>query len=162
MKKLIGSFLLATSVAAAPAFAGDTPFYVGVQLGDEYVGALGGYKINEMFAVELNYNKFDTESALYVEVDAWSIGVAGVANFPLTAAPGFSLFAKLGVARTEVEATWDYTSLGFDKYSVTEDDIDFTLGGGARYDFNQDFAVSVGIDVEGPADSLYINGLYTF
>lgn len=159
MKKLIGSFLLATSVAAAPAFAGDTPFYVGVQLGDEYVGALGGYKINEMFAVELNYNKFDTESAPFTEVDAWSIGVAGVANFPLTAAPGFSLFAKLGVARTEVEVT---TSFFGETISVSDDDIDFTLGGGARYDFNQDFAVSVGVDVEGPADSLYINGLYTF
>lgn len=161
MKKLIGSFLLATSLAA-PAFAGDSPFYVGVQLGDEYVGALGGYKINEMFAVELNYNKFDTESAPYVEADAWSIGVAGVANFPLTAAPGFSLFAKLGVARTEVEVTVDYTNLGGPTYSVSDDDVDLTLGGGVRYDFNQDFAVSVGVDVEGPADSLYINGLYTF
>ena len=40
MKKIVAVLLLAAFVS--PALAEDTPFYAGLQLGDGYVGGLGG------------------------------------------------------------------------------------------------------------------------
>jgi hypothetical protein len=158
MKKLIGAFLLATSVAA-PAVAGDSPFYIGAEVGKDHIGALGGYKFDDMFAVEMNYNVFDDKSVYYpgysTDTEAWSFGVSGVGTFPIAAVPGLSVFGKLGFERVE----WETRYLGM---TASGDDIDFTASGGAQYEINSDFSVRAGIHLKGEADSVYANAIYTF
>jgi opacity protein-like surface antigen len=163
MKKLVGAFLLATAVAT-PAVAGDSPFYIGAEVGSDHFGALGGYKFDDMFAVEMNYNVFDDESVampfVSIETEAWSFGVSGVGTFPIAAVPGLSVFGKLGLERLEVEVTTKSDFFG--TTTVSEDDIDFTASGGAQYEITSDFSVRAGIHFKGQADSVYANAIYTF
>jgi opacity protein-like surface antigen len=163
MKKLVGAFLLATAVAT-PAAAGDTPFYIGAEVGKDHFGVLGGYKFNDMFAVEMNYNVFDDESVsmfgMSIETEASSFGVSGVGTFPIAAVPGLSVFGKLGLERVEVEVTTKDDFFGTTTYS--EDDIDFTASGGAQYEITSNFSVRGGIHFKGAADSVYLNAIYQF
>ena len=163
MKKLVGAFLLATAVAT-PAVAGDSPFYIGAEVGKDHFGVLGGYKFNDMFAVEMNYNVFDDQSVTYwagysSEIEASSFGVSGVGTFPIAAVPGLSVFGKLGFERVEWEST---TTIGGVTITASEDDIDFTASGGAQYAITPDFSVRAGIHLKGEADSVYANAIYQF
>ena len=162
MKKLVGAFLLATAVAT-PAAAGDSPFYIGAEVGKDHFGALGGFKINDMFAVEMNYNVFDDKSVSTAfgssKFEASSFGVSGVGTFPIAAVPGLSVFGKLGFERLEWEST---VTVGSMTMTASGDDIDFTASGGAQYEFNSDFSVRGGIHLKGEADSVYLNAIYTF
>jgi hypothetical protein len=56
LKKLLAAVLLSLAVSA-PAFAESSPFYAGAVAGDQYLGVLGGYQINPMYAVEAHYAK---------------------------------------------------------------------------------------------------------
>jgi opacity protein-like surface antigen len=161
MKKLIGAFLLATAVAT-PAAAGDGPFYIGAEVGSDHFGVLGGYKFDDMFAVEMNYNVFDDKSVPTffgntINTEAWSFGVSGVGTFPIVAVPGLSVFGKLGFERVE----WEVTDTWYGT-TVSGDDIDFTASGGAQYAITPDFSVRAGIHLKGEADSVYANAIYTF
>jgi opacity protein-like surface antigen len=169
MKKLVGAFLLATAVAT-PAAAGDSPLYVGAEVGKDHFGVLGGFKINDMFAVEMNYNQFDDEKIslgwVTTEIEAWGLGLFAVGNFPISPVPGLSVFGKAGFERVEVETTIT-TDYGFSWYPVTtvratSDDIDFAGSVGAQYEITQDFSVRAGVHVKGWADSVFANAIYQF
>ena len=159
MKK-IAIAVLSSAFAAAPAVAAASPFYVGAQLGDSYIGGIAGFQIDKMYSAELTYIKFDEISAFGTTVNASSIGVAGVAMFPLTlkGAPPFSLFAKVGIERTSSKVK----TAPFPASSTTVTDTGLVLGGGAQYDFNKNFSARLGLDIEGMADSLYVSALYKF
>lgn len=165
MKKIAIAVLLSAFAAApavaAPAVAAASPFYVGAQLGDSYIGGFAGYQIDKMYSVEASYIKFDSVSTPFLETDRSSIGVAGVAMFPLTlkGAPPFSLFAKAGIERTSSKVK---TAAPFPASSTTVTDTGLVLGGGAQYDFNKNFSARLGLDIEGMADSLYVSALYKF
>lgn len=154
MKKLIIAALLSAAFAA-PVLAEDSPFYAGVQASDGYIGALGGYQIDKMFSVEVNYYDFDSIVTPFGSTDISSIGAAGVAMFPMTfnKVPPFAFFAKLGVERTSTKAPY---------WSSKVTDTSLTTGGGAQYSFNKNFSARVGLDIAGEADSLYIAGIYKF
>ena len=164
MKKIAIAVLLSAFAAApavaAPAVAAASPFYVGAQLGDSYIGGFAGYQIDKMYSVEASYIKFDSVSTPFLETDRSSIGVAGVAMFPLTlkGAPPFSLFAKAGIERTSVKAKF----ANFPALNTTVTDTGLVLGGGAQYAFNKNFSGRLGIDIEGEADTLYLSALYKF
>lgn len=159
MKKIIAVVLLCT-VFAAPAFAEDSPFYAGVQLGDSYIGVLGGYQIDKMVSVEVHYIDFDTAAIPFASTNVSSIGVSGVAMFPmkLDKAPPFSLFAKAGVERTSAKTS----SAVFPTLNTTVHDTGLTLGGGAQYDFNNKVSARLGLDISGEADSLYLSAILKF
>lgn len=167
MKKIAIAVLLSAFAAApavaAPAVAAASPFYVGAQLGDSYIGGFAGYQIDKMYSVEASYIKFDSVSSFGISTTASSIGVAGVAMFPLTlkGAPPFSLFAKAGIERTSSKVKT--AAFGpFPASSTTVTDTGLVLGGGAQYDFNKNFSARLGLDIEGRADSLYVSALYKF
>jgi hypothetical protein len=176
MKKLVGAFLLATSIAT-PAAAGDSPLYIGAEVGADHFGVLGGFKINDMFAVEMNYNQFDGTGIstpwTSVDVDAWGLGLFGVGTFPIAPVPGLSVFGKLGFERVEVETTtttttsmWDWTTWTLvdvtTSTSATSDDIELAGSVGAQYQITQDFSVRGGVHVKGWADSVFANAIYQF
>ena len=152
MKKITAAVLLSVA-AAAPALA-ETPFYVGAQAGDNYIGILGGYQIDKMFSVEAHYYDLDRTAPVGTSASASIIGVAGVAMFPLNLknVPQLSLFAKVGAERTSVKVS------GFSKTTET----DLLVGGGAQYDFNKNFSARAGVNFTGNADSLNISGIYRF
>ena len=157
IKFIVAALLL--SAFATPAFAAGSPFYAGAQVSDGYIGGFGGYQIDKMFSVEAHYYDFDSYSIPFGSTDVSSIGVAGVAMFPmsLNKLPPFSLFAKAGVERTTVKTS----SAVFPTLNTTVHDTGLTLGGGIQYDFKYASA-RLGLDVHGEADSLYISALYKF
>lgn len=152
MKKLVASLFLA-GLVSAPAFAQNSPVYAGAQLGDGYIGVLGGVQVSEAWGVEGHYNKIDTGPDIYGDVEAHSLGVAAVYThkLQLNEMPGLSLFANVGVDRHSSKS-------GGQSYSDTE----LTLGGGLQYDFTPKFRARLGIDIEGPSDSLYVAGIFKF
>lgn len=155
MKKLVASLFLAGMVSA-PAFAQTSPVYLGVQAGDGYIGGLVGYQINDMWSVEGHYNKLDTYNNGWSDVDASTLGVAAVAKLPfkIDAVPQLSFFASGGVERASVEVRmYDPGTNAY--YKDTATDTEFTLGGGAQYQFTNNFHARVGLDVAGTTDSLY-------
>lgn len=164
MKKLMGALLLATAFAT-PAIAGDSPLYVGAEVGKDHFGILGGLKIDDMFGVEANYNIFDEEKVtvpfMQTTVDAWSFGISGVANFPIAPVPGLSVFAKAGFEYVEVETTVQDTWFGT-VTTTTDDDVDFAGSAGAQYEITPSFSVRAGVHIKGRADSVYANAIYQF
>lgn len=151
-------------LASAMAFTGpalaqaqDAGFYIGGALGQvELNGAcsglppgvscdekdsawkiLGGYQFNRHLAAELGYANLGEASASGVgitaraEVTAWD--VVAVGSFPIM--DRFSIYAKLGMFRSESEVT---ASTGT---SSDESETGFTFGVGLRYDFTRNLGV---------------------
>jgi OOP family OmpA-OmpF porin len=121
---------------------GESGWYAGAHFGQSDVDEagekdtafriLGGYQINRTFAVELGYTDFGEVEEGGIRFEGNAIEVTGVASFPV--ADRFSIYGKLGLARTEAEAR-----LG--PLSADEDSIEVTYGIGVRYDFSQNMGV---------------------
>lgn len=161
MKKIIAAVSLLLAAFAAPAFAADTPFYAGLQVGDG-VTVLGGYQFNKMFAGQVEYTSYGSHSGYngcglancgnYASAN--SLGLFGVANVPLNlqGLPGLSVFGKAGLVHTTV-SVWGYTFT----------DNSFVLGGGAQYDFTPQISARLGLDLNSYySDNLYIGALVRF
>ena len=122
MKKTLAIALL--SAIAATAFAADSGFYAGVNLGqsktgnyipsipqtkssDTAVGVLAGYQFSKNWGMEAFYTdagKFGIADATGTLSGKTSVlGVAAVGTLPLSDA--FSLYAKLGYAQAKASAT---------------------------------------------------------
>lgn len=148
MKKIAAALLLSTAVAV-PAFAADNGGYVGVKVGDAKYqadsvttndptayGVFGGYSFNKNIAVEVEYlaiDKVNTGANTDARGSAWA--VAAVGSYPFN--DSFSLFGKLGVARTSVKTGPSGNKL--DKSSGT-----YGLGG--QYNVNQSVGIRLGWD----------------
>jgi OOP family OmpA-OmpF porin len=144
-------------LVAAPAFAQDQGWYVGLHFGqaqakdacDDLSGAgvscddkdtafriLGGYQLNKNFAVELGYNDFGEVSAsgplgsASIEAKAWELVAVG--SLPFT--PNLSGYLKAGLYRGETDAT----APGL---SESETNTDLTYGIGVRWDFTKNLGV---------------------
>ena len=163
MKKIIAAVLLSTAFAA-PAFAADSPFYVGAMAGDAFIGIFGGYQIDKMFSVEAHYSKVLTPDTSAFgrtwKTDNSNIGVEGVALFPLNIqkVPQLSVFAKAGLERSSTKVTLSACSA----CNTTTTDLKLTLGGGAQYDFNSNLSVRAGVGLMGYHNDLYVAGIYKF
>ena len=146
MKK-ISIVLLLSAFIAAPAVAADMGYYVGVNVGSAKIdspgfdtttsfGVLGGYNFNQNFAAEVAYTNFGTKdypTLPGVKSDAWSL--SGVGSYPIN--EQFSVFAKLGVASTTLEAS------GVPSTSKS----DLTYGIGAQFNANKQVGIRLGYDV---------------
>ena len=156
MKKILAAALL--SVAAAPAFAADTGFYVGVDVGrsstggiagvalsqstDTVGGVLAGYQVNKNFAVEAFFTgagKFAGTGggrAITGKADVWGADAVGL--LPLSDA--FSLYGKLGYASTKTSASSVPAGLA----DATRNAV--TYGVGAQYNVTPAIGVRLGWD----------------
>lgn len=156
MKKIAIAALL-SSIVAAPAFAADEGFYAGINLGRTNSnvsvlgvatsknatvgGVLAGYQFTKNWAVEAEYTgagKFSTTpAALSGKTDALSLSAVGI--WPMSDA--FSLYGKLGVARTTTTAT----SVPFGVVSG-KNRTDLTYGLGLQYNVTPAVGIRAGYD----------------
>lgn len=119
MKKIAAVVLLST-VVASPVFAAEEGFYAGFNVGRTtsnlsvvgvatankatVAGILAGYQYNKNLAVEVEYTgvgKVSAPGALTGKSDALSLSAVGI--MPMSDA--FSVYGKLGLARTTTTAT---------------------------------------------------------
>jgi len=97
---------------------------------------LGGYEINENFAVEASY--FDAGQAedsilgTDIEVEFDGFTVSGLGMLPLNDA--WTVFGKLGYYDADAKVS----ALGS---SASDSDSGFTLGGGVRFDLNDNLSL---------------------
>ena len=152
---LTGAAILALPLSSAFAQnAGAPAWYVGAGIGESEVSIegcgsgvscdekgtawriLGGYRINDNFAVELGYHQFGDATASgpggKVKFEANAFELSGLGSLPL--GHQFSAYGKIGFYRGETKATGD-TLLG--AIDLKETNTDLTYGIGAQYDFNR-------------------------
>ncbi|MBI3222350.1 MAG: porin family protein [Nitrosomonadales bacterium] len=154
MKKFAAVVLL--SVVATPVFAADEGFYAGINVGRttsnitvvgaavddkaNVAGILAGYQYNKNLAVEVEYTgagKFNTTpAALTGKTDALSLSAVGI--LPMSEA--FSVYGKLGVARTSTTAS--STPVGVTGKSRTG----LTYGLGLQYNVTPAVGIRAGYD----------------
>lgn len=147
MRKITLAVLL-SAFAAAPAVAAD--FYAGVKLGQANYnynnltknnptgfGVFGGYAINDNVAVEVEYVDLGSIASATTtgKTDAW--GVSTVGSYPFS--EQFSVFGKLGFARTTIKSTSAVATATAKTTSVT-----YGLGG--QYNFNPSAGVRLSWD----------------
>lgn len=143
MKKITLAVLL-SAFAAAPAVAAD--FYAGIKLGQanyNYTnltknnptgfGVLGGYAINENFAVEAEYVDLGsiTSPGSNAKSNVW--GLSAIGSYPIN--EQFSVFGKLGFARSSIKTT------------VTAKKTSATYGLGGQYNVSPSVGVRLGWDL---------------
>ena len=160
-KNLGGIFALCiTSAIATPALAaGDitisTPhrmssgmasnLYFGAQLANASYkeaddssaafGLFGGFHLNEVLAIEADYNDFGKAEKGGVEAEASAISLGMVGKLPIRT--DFTLFGKVGLAAWDVDVS---------PGSLSDSGTDVYFGFGADYEINGTSAVRFGID----------------
>jgi len=156
MKKSLVLAMIA-AVTAAPAFAADSGFYIGANVGkatlsgspysdfakksDTSLGLLGGYQVNKNLAVEMQYIDFGksyAQAAYPIKTTGVSLSAVGI----LPVSGSFSVFGKLGVASTTLKV--DCGACSPANYSVTKTAIAYGLGG--QYNFTQALGIRIGYD----------------
>ena len=159
MKKLLAAALL--SVAVAPAFAADSGFYAGVDVGsgkirlsncgagcgtsskdnDTIGGVLLGYQYNKNLAVEGKYTGggkwVNAAGTGDVKNDAFAFAVVGIA--PIN--DSFSLYGKLGIASNKSKVS-NQAVMGVQDTRRTA----ATYGVGAQYNATPTVGIRLGYD----------------
>jgi OmpA-OmpF porin, OOP family len=182
MKK-IAAVLLLSSAVAAPAFADNSGFYAGIDVGTArsgtpnnvsaapsisknrtVAGVLGGYQFNQYWGVEAQYTgagKVDASqgaTSSSAKADAW--GLDAVGTLPLS--DTFSLYGKLGVAstKTSVSSTVPPGITGATRTAAT-------YGAGLQYNASSSIGIRLGWDRYGArttkagANSDYNSNVYS-
>jgi hypothetical protein len=160
-----------TAEAAAPARAtsADTDrwrLYAGAQLGDSIVGGLVGLQINRMYSLEARYDYVDTVYQPNNTVKSSSVGIAGIAMFPLRLSDmePFAIFAKAGYERTTDKSTTSDPGLpGLFPPSTTVTTIKrkrVTVGAGVQYDFSKKVSGRIGMNAIGSDHSAYLAAIF--
>jgi len=142
--------------------------YVGAQLGDSIVGGLLGITISNIYSLEVRYDYADPVYQPNNTVNSSSIGISGIAMFPLKVSdlePLF-MFAKAGYERSKVESTTNDPGIpGF--FPPTTTIITSTrkrvmIGAGFEHDFSKKFSGRIGVNFVGSDHSTYLTAIYKF
>ena len=177
MKKVAIAAILSAFVGA-PAVAAD--LYAGVKLGtvnygysnatnngQAGFGLLGGYTINETFAIEVEYSDLGGFDSSTSTIKGSSFGVSGIGFYPLN--PQSSFFGKLGIASSSLKETAKPSS-GFSG-SATINNTGVTVGFGGQYNVSNTTGIRVGLDIypvgdvdttTSSASMLYVGGVFKF
>ncbi|MBI3221968.1 MAG: porin family protein [Nitrosomonadales bacterium] len=144
MKKIAIAALL-SSLVSVPAVAAD--FYAGIKLGQtKYsysnltknnptgLGILGGYTINNNFAIEAEYTDLGNLAAAGLTATNTAFSISAVGSYPIN--DQFSVFGKLGIARATMKQTPAYTAKN----------TSATYGLGGQYNASQSVGIRLGWD----------------
>ena len=145
--KNIAIAVLLSAFIVAPAFAADTPFYAGINVGSAKIDStgfstttsfslLGGYTFNENVAAEVAYTNFGSKDIGFgFTYKSSAFSISGVGSYPIN--EQFSVFAKLGFASTTLELT----------AFPSESKSDLTYGFGGQFNVDKQIGIRVGYDV---------------
>jgi len=143
-------------------------FYFGAQLGDSIVGGLMGITISNTYSLEVRYDYADPVYQPNNTVNSSSIGISGLAMFPLQISeldPLF-MFAKVGYEQNKVESTTNDPGIpGFFPPTttiITSTRKRVTVGAGLEHDFNKKFSGRIGVNFVGSDHSTYLTAIYKF
>jgi OOP family OmpA-OmpF porin len=179
MKKTVIAALL-SAVVATPAVAAETGFYLGAKFGSVNYGydnvsnnsqagygLLGGYAVNDYFAVEAEFNRlggFDTVDSI---IKGKSFGISCVGSLPLN--PEFSLYGKMGITSSSLE---DSPQPGYLGGIYTYTNTGLNIGFGGQFNVNEAVGIRFGYDIYPVGDAavtttshagmLYIGGVFKF
>lgn len=166
MKKFLAATLLSTFVAI-PAFAADTGFYAGVDVGNGKIrvkdcggcssskdnetvgGVLLGYQYNKNLAVEAKYTsagkwEISPGGSGDIKNDVFSLAAVGIA--PIN--DSFSVYGKLGIASTKSKVSGGLTASLQDTRRTAA-----TAGVGVQYNVTPAVGIRFGYDYyEGKTD----------
>jgi len=153
---------------AEPSHNRHRELYVGAQLGDSIVGGLLGITISNIYSLEVRYDYADPVYQPNNTVNSSSVGISGIAMFPLKVKdlePLF-MFAKAGYERSKVESTTNDPGIpGFFPPTTTiiiTTRKRVTVGAGLEHDFNKNFSGRIGVNFVGSDHSTYLTAIYKF
>lgn len=172
MKKIVVAALL-SAVVATPAVAEN--MYAEIKLGSVNYGygnvtnnsqagfgLLGGYSINENFAMEVEYNNLGGFDSAPATIKGSAFGVSGVVSYPLN--PNFSLFGKLGISNSSLDET-------FSELTISHNNTGLSVGLGGQYNIGERVGIRIGYDLypvgnstsgTSSAGMMYVGGVFGF
>ncbi len=118
-------------------------------------GVYGGYNFDPNFGVEVEYLGSDDANYYNGDVDAKTYGAYGTYRYAFANTGGLYAKGKLGVARTEIDA-----SSTFPSRKVSEKDTSIAGGVGLGYSINPDFGIEAEYDILGSDADLWTVGAH--
>jgi len=160
---------------ATPATARTSPqpedhsaFYIGAQVGDSTIGALIGYQLSKMYAMEIAYDYVDPINQPNTTIEKSRVGLSALALFPVkfNALGPMAIYIKVGYGRTTEKTTvTDPGTPGFIAASTTVTTkltTGVTGGAGVQVDLSTSTAARLGVNYVGGDRSVYLAALYKF
>jgi len=157
-----------TPAHAAQKSTGTSGTYIGAQLGDSTIGALLGYQISKMFAMEISYDYVDPIYKPPTTLEKSRAGISGLALFPIkfNDMGPMAIYVKVGYGRTTEKLTLDDPGLGigFPPTTTVTTTIKTGVTGGAgiHVDLSNNTSARLGVSAVGDDKSAYLAVLYKF
>ena len=161
----------ATTRPAQPG-ASSSAFYLGAQVGDSTIGALLGYQLSKMYAMEMSYDYVDpirTSTATgKTSLEVSRIGASGLAMFPIKFSEmgPMAIFVKVGYERAK--AVYTVNNFGGGGILLASTSVTTTIktgvtgGAGVQVDLSTNTTARLGVNYVGDDRSVYLAALYKF
>lgn len=145
---------------AAPVPSNSSRLYIGAQLSDTSAGALLGYQINKMFAMEVSYDFVNPVNTTTTLLERSRYGASGIALFPIKFIEFWetSLYMKLGYGHSTEKLT--VYSLPASTSVTTTNKNSITGGVGMHVDLNKSISSRLGINVVDSDRTIYLSLMY--
>ena len=159
-------------VRTLPPTSSNSIFYVGAQVGNSTIGALLGYQLSKMYAMEISYDYVDpvrTSTATgKTSLEVSRVGASGLAIFPIKFSEmgPMAIYIKVGYARTTEIYTVDEAGtpplLPATSSVTTTIKTGVTGGAGVQVDLSNSTTARLGVNYVGGDRSVYLAAMYKF
>lgn len=156
----------ARAAVAAPSSSG---IYLGAQVGDSTIGAMLGYQLSKMYAMEVSYDYVDPKYTPTTSLETSRAGVSGLALFPIKFSEmgPMAIYIKVGYARTTEKYTVNDPGLGIPAFPATTTvtttyKTGVTGGAGINVELSSNTIARLGGNYVGGDRSVYLAALYRF
>ena len=153
--------------SVAPAAARSSGFYAGAQVGDSTIGALLGYQLSKMYAMEVSYDYVDPVRTPTTSLTIARVGASGLAIFPIKFSEmgPMAIYVKVGYARTTEIYTVNEPAappLPATSSVTTTIKTGVTGGAGIQVDLSSNSTARLGMNYVGGDRSVYLAAMYKF
>lgn len=138
-------------------------------MGDSTIGALLGYQISRMYAMEISYDYVDPIYTATTSLKTSRASASGLALFPIKFSEmgPMAIFIKVGYTRTTDKYTVNDPGLGIPAFPATST-VTTTLktgvsgGAGVQVDLSNNTTARLGGNYVGGDRSVYLAAIYKF
>lgn len=136
-------------------------------MGNSTIGALLGYQISKMYALEISYDYVDTVRTPTTALEISRIGTSGLAIFPIKFSEmgPMAIYIKVGYGRTTEKYTVNEPAAGplpATSTVTTTIKTGVTGGAGVQVDLSSNTAARLGVNYVGGDRSVYLAAMYKF